>query len=134
MGDHWGKTPAESGKLIHWLTKDEKRNKATAHSRETQGALKAELSYSVLASRGGRFLLEVRPVTGRPHQIRVQLSAMGCPIAGDVKYGAPTALGDGSVALHARRLSFEHPVKKEPLMVEAPLPDTGIWGSFSDYT
>ncbi|HET9486226.1 MAG TPA: RluA family pseudouridine synthase [Chryseosolibacter sp.] len=124
---------AETGNLIHWLSKDETKNKTTAYTRETPGALRSELNYEVIAHRENQWLLSVNPVTGRPHQIRVQLAWMGCPIKGDVKYGFPTPLEDGSIALHARRLEFIHPVKKVQMAVEAPLPDTRWWRVFSAF-
>ena len=127
------KPPVESGNLIHWLVKDEKKNKATAYPRETLGALRSELSYGVIGQREKQWLLEVKPVTGRPHQIRVQLAFIGCPIKGDVKYGFATPLQDGSIALHARKLEFIHPVKKEQMVVEAPLPETMYWKYFSTF-
>lgn len=122
--------PTPSGTLVHWLLKDEKKNKTTVYRQETTGALRSELSYAHLTSVGTLHLLEVRPLTGRSHQIRAQLSAMGCPIFGDLKYGALSPTGDGSIALHARRLSFLHPVKKEPLTIEAELPDLSWWAPF----
>lgn len=128
------RTPTpESGNLIHWLIKDEKKNKTTAWARETPGALRSALSYQTVAHSGKHSLLEVKPVTGRPHQIRVQLASLGCPIMGDVKYGSSVSLEDGSIALHARKLEFNHPVKQEPLSVEAPLPDARVWEIFNDY-
>jgi 23S rRNA pseudouridine1911/1915/1917 synthase len=127
------KKPAqESGQLIHWLLKDEKKNKTTAFKKETVGALRSELSYKAIESNGGEYLLEVKPVTGRPHQIRVQLASMGCPIKGDVKYGDDEPNEDGSICLHARRLEFIHPVKKEPMILEAELPQTIYWKPFLD--
>lgn len=126
------KPPKESDTLIHWLLKDEKKNKTTFFIRETPGALRSELSYRVIGTAQGHWLLEVNPITGRPHQIRVQLSSIGCPIRGDVKYGYETPNSDGrSIHLHARSLSFIHPVKKELMKVEAPLPDDGFWNYFS---
>lgn len=125
------KKPAkESGTLIHWLVKDEQKNKTTAYAQARNGALRSELSYSLIGSGGGHWLLEVSPVTGRPHQIRVQLASMGCVIKGDLKYGDNTANDDGSICLHARRLSFVHPVKKESISIEAPIPDRGLWKYF----
>jgi 23S rRNA pseudouridine1911/1915/1917 synthase len=129
------KKPAhESGTLIHWLLKDEKKNKTTAYKKETLGALRSELSYRILGMNSGEYLLEVKPVTGRPHQIRVQLASMGAPIKGDLKYGDDEANTDGSICLHARKLEFIHPVKKEPLSLEAELPETSYWTSFSGFS
>lgn len=126
--------PAQTGKLIHWLLKDAKKNKTTVFTRETDGALRSELRYHVLSRAEKQWLLEVAPVTGRPHQIRAQLAAMGCPIKGDLKYGFPTPLEDASIALHARKLEFAHPVKKEPVVAEAPLPTNATWRIFSTLT
>lgn len=123
--------PKPADTLVHWLRKDEQKNKAIFFTRETDDALRSELSYSVLAEVSGYFLLEVKPVTGRPHQIRVQLASIGCPIVGDVKYGYPQANADESICLHARSLAFNHPVKKEALKIIAPLPQTEFWNYFS---
>jgi 23S rRNA pseudouridine1911/1915/1917 synthase len=126
-----GRKPEKtSGTLVHWLLKDEKKNKTTAFSRETPKALRSELSYQIIGENSGQYLLQVNPITGRPHQIRVQLSSMHCPIVGDVKYGFPEPNADGSICLHARRLDFVHPVQKVPLSVEAPLPQTIYWENF----
>jgi 23S rRNA pseudouridine1911/1915/1917 synthase len=116
--------------LIHWLKKDEKKNKTTAFTRETLDAQRSELSYRLIGERSGKFLLEVNPVTGRPHQIRVQLTSMGCPIQGDLKYGAADANYDGSICLHARELEFIHPVKKELIKFEATPPQNEYWKLF----
>jgi 23S rRNA pseudouridine1911/1915/1917 synthase len=118
------------GNLIHWLAKDEKKNKTTAYSKETTGAFRSELNYRLIAQSGNEYLLEVNPITGRPHQIRVQLASMGCTIKGDIKYGFDQANADGSICLHARELSFIHPVKKESMLFKAPLPDNGFWNNF----
>lgn len=127
------KAPTQpSGTLVHWLLKDEKKNKTTVYRQETTGALRSELSYAHLASSGGMHLLEVRPLTGRSHQIRAQLSALGCPIQGDLKYGSGSPTGDGSIALHARQLSFLHPVKKESITIRAEVPDQLWWSPFQN--
>jgi 23S rRNA pseudouridine1911/1915/1917 synthase len=129
-----GNKPREDdGTLVHWLLKDEKKNKTTAYSRETEKAQRSELSYRLIGNSRGLFLIEVKPVTGRPHQIRVQLASMNCPIIGDVKYGYPEANDDGSICLHARALGFLHPVKKTYLKVEAPLPNTQYWSAFTEH-
>lgn len=122
------KKPHQSqGTLVHWLVKDEKKNKTTAYKNEHPQGQRSELSYRLLKSVGLFFLLEVSPVTGRPHQIRVQLASMGSPIVGDVKYGYHTANSDASICLHARTLSFVHPVKKEPITILADLPKQESW-------
>ncbi len=120
----------DSGTMVHWLKKDGKKNMVTAYTEETDGAQKAELSYRVLGKLNDHFLLEVKPKTGRPHQIRAQLGAVGAPIKGDLKYGFTSANLDKSIHLHARKLYFEHPVKKEPVVVTAPVPETDFWEQF----
>ncbi len=120
----------EQAVLVHWLLKDEKKNKTTAFKQETPNALRSELSYEIIASHSGFYLLEVKPITGRPHQIRVQLASVGSPIRGDVKYGYNDANQDGSICLHARQLEFVHPVKKERMAFQAPLPDSEYWKPF----
>lgn len=125
------KAPAKSGgTLVHWLMKDERKNKTTAYTTERVDTLRSELHYEVRASANNNFLIEVNPITGRPHQIRVQLASMGCVIRGDVKYGDKSANDDGSICLHARQLEFIHPVKKEKLVVKAPIPTHGWWRNF----
>jgi 23S rRNA pseudouridine1911/1915/1917 synthase len=119
-----------SGTLKHWLEKDEGKNKTTAFKRETKGALASELSYELVGGARGQYLLKVIPITGRSHQIRVQLAAIGCPIIGDLKYGSSVQTGDGSIALHARELAFVHPVKREQAVINAPLPHTAWWADF----
>lgn len=124
------KPPQVQDTLVHWLKKNAKVNKTVASSKKTAGAQHAELSYRLIGHLGDYYLLEVNPVTGRPHQIRVQLAKMGCPIVGDVKYGAEKPNKDGSIHLHARELQFEHPVKKEPMRLTAKVPKDQIWNLF----
>ncbi len=120
--------PAESSAtLVHWLQKNESANKVTAFKRETKDAQRCELSYKKINSSGKLSLLEVKPVTGRSHQIRAQLSAIGCPIYGDLKYGSENKMEDQSICLHAYRLAFIHPVTLEPVTYTAPVPGIHIW-------
>lgn len=127
------KPEKKSGKLTHWLVKDESRNVVTAYDYEHPGSQKAELTYKLLGEMNHHYLLEVNPVTGRPHQIRVQLASMGCPIRGDLKYGYPRPNPDASINLHARRLFFIHPVKKEPIICKAALPANPFWEEFLEF-
>ncbi|GAA4375754.1 RluA family pseudouridine synthase [Hymenobacter koreensis] len=124
-----GKAPEPSeGTLVHWLLKDPMRNVTKAYAQKHVQGQRAELHYKTLAQAGHRYLLEINPITGRPHQIRVQLSTgLGTPITGDVKYGAMAPLPDISIALHARRLQFKHPVTQQEMTIEAPLPDADVW-------
>ncbi len=103
--------------LVHWLDKDTKKNRAKAFDQPKGKAKRAALSYRMIASHGKVSLLEIKPRTGRPHQIRVQMKANETPIKGDLKYGFPKANKDKSISLHAFKLEFVHPVKKEPLKV-----------------
>ncbi len=125
------KPKQESGTLVHWLLKNEKNNKVTAFAKENKDGQRSELNYRLLKHQSGFYLLEVNPITGRPHQIRVQLSSMRCPIVGDVKYGYEHPNVDHSICLHARQLQFVHPVKKENISIVAALPKNEFWNLFS---
>ena len=119
-GDEWHT-------LEHWLVRNEKQNKSYAYDHERPNAKKAVLKYRTIAHSDNYTLLEVRLLTGRHHQIRCQLAAMGCPIKGDLKYGAPRSNPDGSISLMARRVEFIHPVSKESITIEAPIPNDTLW-------
>ncbi len=119
-----------SDKLVHFLIKDRERNVTKAYTRPKLTAKRAELNYQMIAEVGEHRLLEVQLLTGRPHQIRVQLSKMGCPIRGDRKYGARYKNQVDYIHLHAKRLAFDHPITKEPIAIEAALPDEQIWRLF----
>ena len=113
--------------LEHWLVRNEKQNKSYAYDHERPNAKKAILKYREIGRSDNYTLLEVNLMTGRHHQIRCQLAAMGCPIKGDLKYGAPRSNPDGSISLMARRVEFIHPVSKAPIVVEAPVPNDTLW-------
>lgn len=120
----------ESGKLVHYLIKNEAKNMSRAFEKETPGALRSELDYELICSLDNYHLLEVKPQTGRHHQIRVQLSKMGCPIKGDLKYGFDRSNKDKSIHLHARKIEFIHPIKKENIVIIAPPPTDVLWNEF----
>jgi 23S rRNA pseudouridine1911/1915/1917 synthase len=117
----------ESGTLSHWLKRNTKQNKSYAHINEVPDSKKAILEYKILKKLDRYYLLEIDLKTGRHHQIRAQLAAIGCPIKGDLKYGFDRSNPDGSIHLHARRLSFIHPVKNEPIELMAPVPEETVW-------
>jgi len=123
----------EQGTLIHFLLKNSQKNVTKAYDKEIPGSQRAELHYKLIGELGGYNLIEVDPITGRPHQIRVQLSSMNCPIVGDNKYGYPRGSLKKSICLHARRLQFMHPVKQEPVDIFAPLPKDGFWERFEGF-
>ena len=122
---------ATEGTLTDWLTRNERQNKSYAHGREVPGAKKAVLKYKVRAVADNYMLIEVTLLTGRHHQIRCQLAHMGCPIKGDLKYGAPRSNPDGSISLLSRRVEFVHPVSKENIVAYADVPDDRLWNDLS---
>lgn len=118
--------------LVNYLVKDEKNNRSKAVDAANKSASKAELEYKLIAKTDNFYLLEVYPLTGRHHQIRVQLSDMGCPIKGDLKYGFSRSNKDASISLHARKLIFNHPVTKEKIAIVAPPPDEVVWNACAE--
>lgn len=119
--------PKGAGNLVHYLTSREANNKTYVSSSPTKGSVKAELNYRVIASGDNYHLLEIELITGRKHQIRAQLSAIGCPIKGDLKYGAPRSNPDGGISLQSHRIHFIHPVSGITVDVTAPVPDEALW-------
>ena len=119
--------PQMSGTLTHWLTRDERNNKARAYDREVPNSKQAILDYRLIARSERYWLLEIELHTGRHHQIRCQLAKIGCPIRGDLKYGAPRSSSDGSISLHARRICFEHPVSHQLIDITVSVPADRLW-------
>ena len=140
MGDvhktYWAivkNTPTQSeAELNNWIVRNEKQNKSYAYDHEVKNSKNARLRYSVLARTDRYTLLEVHLMTGRHHQIRCQLSHMGCPIKGDLKYGFPRSNPDGSISLMAKRIEFVHPVSKDTIQVEAPTPSDALWKALAE--
>lgn len=123
-----GAPPQPEGTLVHFLTQNPRTYRAYAHVEERPGAVRAELRYRLMGQGERYTFLLVQPLTGRHHQIRAQLAAIGCPIRGDVRYGARRANADRSIHLHAWRLTLEHPMTKQSITLEAPLPQTdALW-------
>lgn len=115
-------------KLIHYLKKNEKNNKSTPYNTEVSGSKKSELTYKVIHEYNNYYLLEIKPLTGRHHQIRVQLSAINCPIKGDLKYGFNRSNPDASISLHARKIDFIHPVSKNSIsIIASPNTTDPLW-------
>ena len=119
--------PKDEDPLVHYITTTERNNKSYASTVEKPGAQKAVLKYRVISQSDNYYLIEVKLLTGRKHQIRVQLAAIGCPIKGDLKYGAKRSNPDGSISLLARNVTFVHPVSKQDICVTAPVPDDNLW-------
>jgi len=117
----------DSGELVHYLIRNEKNNTSKAYRKEVANSKKASLDYKVIATLSNYYALEINLHTGRHHQIRAQLAAIGSPIKGDLKYGSERSNPDGGICLHARKLVFIHPVSKEILALTAPVPDDPLW-------
>ncbi len=122
----------EEGELTHWILRNEKMNKSFAYPKEVKGSKQALLHYRQIAISQNYSLIEVELKTGRHHQIRCQLSTIGCPIKGDLKYGAKRSNPDGSISLHARCVEFTHPVSKQPIHIVAPVPSDRLWHNFEE--
>ncbi len=127
------KPEGESGSLKHFLLKDKDKNITKAYDqkgRRTAAAKESKLTWKLLAMIDHYYLLEIQPLTGRSHQIRAQLAAVGCPIVGDLKYGSRQKVDDRSIGLHCQSMEFVHPVSKEPVKIEAAMPTTELWKRF----
>lgn len=123
----------EEGELRHYILKNSEKNKSYAFPKPRSGSKEAILHYRLISGLKNSYLLEVDLQTGRHHQIRCQLAKIGCPIRGDLKYGFPRSNKNGGISLHARRISFIHPVKKEEVVIEAPTPQNeNLWREFSN--
>ena len=120
----------DHGTLKDYLIKDERKNKSRVCEQKVKGSKLAELNYRLIASSDNYHLLEVRPKTGRHHQIRVQLSHIGSAIKGDLKYGFARSNTNASISLHAKNATFIHPVKMEKISIEAPVPNDALWLAF----
>lgn len=122
--------PNNEGTLTNYLHKNQTKNKSFVSKKNTDK--ECVLEYETIKKLNNYYLLEIKPLTGRHHQIRVQLSHIGCPIKGDVKYGARRSNTDLSIHLHARKIEFLHPVSKENIEIKAPTPNDSIWNSISE--
>jgi 23S rRNA pseudouridine1911/1915/1917 synthase len=123
--------PKDEDTLTHYLTAVERNNKTYASDKPTDKAVKAVLKYKLIAKSDNYYLLKVNLLTGRKHQIRVQLATIGCPIKGDLKYGAPRSNPNGGISLQSHRIQFTHPVSGEEIDVTAPVPDDNLWQSLA---
>ena len=123
------KPPKSEDTLVHYLKRNEKSNSSKAHIKEVPDSKRASLDYKIIKELNNYFALEINLHTGRHHQIRSQLAAIGCPIKGDLKYGFDRSNPDGGIHLHAQKLAFIHPVSKEELIIIATIPNDMIWNS-----
>lgn len=128
-----GKPPVPEARLENWLIRREAQNKTFVVNQGTKDARLAILEYHTLASGNRYTLLEINLLTGRHHQIRCQLAALGCPVRGDLKYGAKRSNPDGGISLHARKIEFIHPVSKQNIVITAPPPDDNLWNSLTSH-
>ncbi len=124
--------PQMKEKLVHYLRKNAKQNKSYPVRENDRDAKRAELNYELIGTSNDYYLLEINLITGRHHQVRAQLATINCRIRGDLKYGAPRSNKDASIHLHARKISFIHPVKKEKIEVVAPVPNDPLWKYFEE--
>ena len=124
--------PEHEGTLTHWLVRNEKQNKSYAYDNEKPNAKKAIMHYRLISRSDNYFLLEIDLESGRHHQIRCQLARIGCPVKGDLKYGAEHSNPDGGICLHARSLEFIHPVSKEQIIITANPPDDNLWKALNE--
>lgn len=125
-----GRLPEFQGKLVHHIAKDSDKNFVRAFTRSKKGTKEATTHYEVLGEVSGLTKVKLTPITGRPHQLRVQMAKVGCPIVGDVKYGSDRPMDDLSLCLHCSEMSFQHPVKLEPIRITAATPDKLYWDFF----
>ncbi len=126
------KPPKQEDTLIHYLVRNTRSNKSFCYINEVPESKQAILHYKLVASSDVYHLLEIRLETGRHHQIRSQLSTIGCPIRGDLKYGFPRSNKDGGISLHSRKITFQHPVRDEQMTIIAPPPDENLWIAFME--
>ncbi|MDP2424529.1 MAG: RNA pseudouridine synthase [Bacteroidales bacterium] len=124
--------PKDQDTLVHYMSRNREKNKSYAFNQERKNTTRAELQYQILAESDNYYLLEIKLITGRHHQIRSQLSVLDCPIKGDLKYGAPRPNPDASIHLHARNVCFIHPVSGKVTDVFAPAPDEPLWQYFEN--
>lgn len=125
--------PKDSDNIKNYILRNTKQNKSYIYQKEVKDSQSAELNYKLLGSSDNYHLLEIDLITGRHHQIRAQLSSIGCPIKGDLKYGSPRSNEDASICLHSYTMVFIHPIKKEQLIITAPPPQNSLWNYFTKF-
>lgn len=124
------KPPINEGELIHYLRRDQQKNKSFIYEKKVENSKEAKMTYKVIGKSNDYYLIQVNLITGRHHQIRAQLSKIGCPIKGDLKYGFNRSNKDASISLHARSIEFVHPVRKENITIKANPPKDALWDFF----